>query len=121
MKECGNAIYLVSDCVEAFVTRSKAYQQLDRHEESLRDLQYVCDNLKSDETIQGLLRDAQFQLRKAQRPDYYAMLGVSRVAAMNEIKDGYKAAAIKCHPDKVAAEEREAAEEKFKLLGEAHE
>ena len=48
------------------------------------------------------------------------MLGVSRVAALNEIKDGYRSAAIKVHPDKVPAEQRAEAEVKFKLLGEAH-
>ena len=36
-----------------------------------------------------------------------------------EIQQAYKQIAMKCHPDKVPAEDRPAAEEKFKQLQEA--
>ena len=48
-------------------------------------------------------------------------MGVARNATDDEIKSAYRKAARKCHPDKVAAEEKETAERKFKELNEAHE
>lgn len=55
---------------------------------------------------------------------FYAILGVGRDASEDEIKKGYKKAAVKWHPDKWAnkpeAEQKEA-EEKFKAAAEAYE
>ena len=48
------------------------------------------------------------------------LLDVDRGAGEATIKKAFKKAALKQHPDKVPAEEREAAEAKFKLVAEAH-
>ena len=57
------------------------------------------------------------------RPDYYALVGVKRVASESEIKAAYKRRALECHPDKVAdradAAAKARAEAAFKRLGEA--
>lgn len=53
--------------------------------------------------------------------DYYEVLGVSRDASTVEIKKAYKKLALTHHPDKVVAEEREAAEVRFKEISEAYE
>lgn len=51
--------------------------------------------------------------------DFYAILGVPRTADSKAIKRAYKKRALKCHPDKVPAARREAAEAEFKDLAEA--
>ena len=51
--------------------------------------------------------------------DYYKTLGVSRSATQEEIKRAYRKLAIKWHPDKNPSS-KEAAEAKFKEVGEAY-
>ncbi|GEA52153.1 molecular chaperone DnaJ [Vibrio inusitatus NBRC 102082] len=52
------------------------------------------------------------------KPDYYNVLGVSKVASEKEIKKAYKRLAMKYHPDKNSSDE---AEDKFKQIKEAYE
>jgi molecular chaperone DnaJ len=51
--------------------------------------------------------------------DYYEVLGVGRDAGDEEIKKAYRKLAVKFHPDKNPGDQ--AAEEKFKEIGEAYE
>ncbi|MCJ1479398.1 hypothetical protein MMC13_008083 [Lambiella insularis] len=49
------------------------------------------------------------------------VLGLSRNASKTEIKKAYHKAALASHPDKVAEEDREAADVRFKTVGQAYE
>ena len=51
--------------------------------------------------------------------DYYKVLGVSRDATDAQLKKAYRKLALKWHPDK-NQDNREAASEKFKEIGEAY-
>jgi len=53
--------------------------------------------------------------------DYYTILGVKRDADDGEIKKAYRQLAMKHHPDRVAAGEKDAAEAKFKEITQAYE
>ncbi len=52
--------------------------------------------------------------------DYYEILGIDRDASSEEIKKAYRTLAIQNHPDKVAPDEKKAAEERFKEISEAY-
>ncbi len=52
--------------------------------------------------------------------DYYEILGVSRSTSVDEIKLAYRALAMKHHPDRVSADQKKEAEEKFKEISEAY-
>mmetsp|Transcript_10872 Transcript_10872/g.31580 ORF Transcript_10872/g.31580 Transcript_10872/m.31580 type:complete len:238 (-) Transcript_10872:366-1079(-) len=123
LKDCAVAIYAQDDCKAAWLTKADALHALERHEEAARELQTIRDTFGGNDTqINHALQRAQFEIRKRKRPDYYGLLQVPSIASALEIKAAYKARALECHPDKVAAMEKEAkkeAEERFKLLGEA--
>ena len=52
--------------------------------------------------------------------DYYKYLGLNKKATDKEIKKAYRKRALKYHPDKVAEDEKEKAEEKFLKVSEAY-
>jgi hypothetical protein len=53
----------------------------------------------------------------AEKRDYYEVLGVSKAASKNEVKDAYRKLAMQYHPDRNKAAD---AEEKFKEISEAY-
>jgi molecular chaperone DnaJ len=54
------------------------------------------------------------------KPDYYEVLGVPRNATLEDIKKAFREMALKYHPDRVPADQKKAAEEKFKEISEAY-
>lgn len=53
--------------------------------------------------------------------DYYEILGVGKGSTPEELKKAYRNLALKYHPDRVPAEKKKEAEEKFKEVSEAYE
>ena len=122
LRDCALAIYAQDDCKAAWLTKAQALHALGRHEEAHREmseLQRTC--FHNDPQVSHAVQKASFEVRKARRPDYYALLEVPSVASQMEIKAAYKQRALEWHPDKhtESEEARAAAEGRFKLLGEA--
>ena len=65
------------------------------------------------------MRNAELELKKSKRKDYYKILGVEKDAGDKEIKRAYHKLAMVHHPDK-NPDDKEAAE-RFKDVGEAYE
>lgn len=53
--------------------------------------------------------------------DYYEVLGLGKNATDSDIKKAYRNLALKYHPDRVTADKKKEAEEKFKEMSEAYE
>ena len=56
----------------------------------------------------------------ATKRDYYEILGIKKNATLDEIKKTYRELALRWHPDRVPAEQKKEAEEKFKEISEAY-
>jgi len=52
--------------------------------------------------------------------DYYEILNVNKNSSADEIKKAYRNLALQFHPDRVSADKKKAAEERFKEISEAY-
>ena len=52
--------------------------------------------------------------------DYYEILGVAKNASAEDVRKSYREMALKFHPDRVPAEQKKEAEERFKEVSEAY-
>eukprot|EP00996_Jenningsia_fusiforme_P004724 NODE_557_length_2105_cov_22.345331_g513_i0.p1 GENE.NODE_557_length_2105_cov_22.345331_g513_i0~~NODE_557_length_2105_cov_22.345331_g513_i0.p1 ORF type:complete len:493 (+),score=106.65 NODE_557_length_2105_cov_22.345331_g513_i0:498-1976(+) len=121
LEDCAKAIAAQEDFREAWLAKASALHSVNRHEEALASMQEAVKIFPSDTRVTYALEKAQFEVKKARRPNYYALLGITSVASEVEIKAAYKVLALECHPDRLSSaseSERAAAEEKFKLVGE---
>lgn len=119
IEDCTEALRLDPGYVKALRVRAKAYSAVEKWEDAVRDLKSVAENSPGERGIQEEIRKAEFELKKAQRKDYYKILGVGKDASEHEIKKAYRKMAVKYHPDK--NRDGEQGDEKFKEVGEAYE
>ncbi len=73
----------------------------------------------ADQGIAKEIRNAELELKKSKRKDYYKILGLDKSAGEADIKKAYRKLAIVHHPDKNPDDE--AAVDRFKDIGEAYE
>ena len=57
------------------MTRANALHALGRHHEIVADMGELQKTFQNDKQVEHCINRAQFELRKAARPDYYALLG----------------------------------------------
>ncbi|KFM24276.1 DnaJ-like protein subfamily C member 7-like protein [Auxenochlorella protothecoides] len=104
--------------------RSAAAGRLGRWAEALADAEAALGMEPGTQPeypgLDRLLADARLAKKKAERVDYYAVLGVEEDVHPDALKKAYRRAALKSHPDKVSEGERAEAEVNFKLVGEAY-
>lgn len=85
----------------------------------MREYKSVQESNPSEPGIAKEIRNAELELKKSKRKDYYKILDVEKDAGDNEIKKAYRKLAIVHHPDKNPGDEEAA--ERFKDIGEAYE
>ena len=85
----------------------------------MNEYKAIAESHPDEPGIAKEIRNAELELKKAKRKDYYKILGVEKDATDNEIKKAYRKLAIVHHPDKNP--EDESAAERFKDIGEAYE
>lgn len=117
--DCTRALELDPSYMKAKKTKAKALGESGDWEQAVREYKAIADNNPSEPGIQKEVRNAELELKKSKRKDYYKILGVEKDAGENDIKKAYRKLAIVHHPDKNPDDE--AAAEKFKEIGEAYE
>jgi len=113
------ALELDPSYTKARKTRSKALGESGDWEEAVRELKGVQEANPSEPGIAKDIRNAELELKKSKRKDYYKILGVEKDASDTAIKKAYRKLAIVHHPDKNPDDE--AAADRFKDIGEAYE
>ncbi|KAJ5500395.1 Heat shock protein DnaJ N-terminal [Penicillium expansum] len=101
IQDCTEALRLDPGYIKAMKCRAKAHGKAARV------------------ALREEIREAEFELKKSQRKDYYKILGIDKDASDQEIKKAYRKLAIVYHPDK--NRDGAAGDEKFKEIGEAYE
>lgn len=117
--DCEKALELDPSYTKARKTRAKALGESGNWEEAVRDLKNIQEQNPSEPNIAKEIRDAELELKKSKRKDYYKILGITKDATETEIKKAYRKLAIVHHPDK-NPDDADAAD-RFKELQEAHE
>uniref|UniRef100_A0A6Q2WS52 DnaJ homolog subfamily C member 7 n=1 Tax=Esox lucius TaxID=8010 RepID=A0A6Q2WS52_ESOLU len=121
IEDCTKAIKLDETYIKAYLRRAQCYMDKEEYEEAVRDYEKVYQTEKTKEH-KHLLKNAQLELKKSKRKDYYKVLGVDKNATEDEIKKAYRKRALMHHPDRhssASAEVQKEEEKKFKEVGEA--
>ncbi|KAL8826187.1 MAG: hypothetical protein Q9170_007499, partial [Blastenia crenularia] len=119
ISDCDRAIALDSTYIKARKTRARALGESGSWDDAVRELKSIYESNPQEPGIEKEIHNAELELKKSKRKDYYKLLGVEKDANENEIKKAYRKLAIVHHPDKNPGDE--AAAEKFKEIGEAYE
>lgn len=120
LSDLNKAIDLDPRYVKAYIKRAAAYSGLEKYQEAVDDLEKAKELDPESKDIRKKLQEAQGDLRRSKRKDYYKILGVQKTASDEEIRKAYRKLAIKWHPDKHQDETKAEAEAKFKEIGEAY-
>ncbi|KAH9577221.1 Tetratricopeptide repeat [Trypanosoma melophagium] len=125
IEDCTKAIQLDPEFSKAYARRARCQQQLNNFAGAIRDFKSAIQYDPNDRELERELRNCEHNMAKeAEREkDYYYVLGVSRNCNEREIKLRYRELSLRWHPDKCMSlpeEEREQAERRFKVIGEAH-
>lgn len=117
--DCAKALELDPSYTKARKTKAKAMGADGDWEEAVRELKGIQEVNPSEPGIAQEIRNAELELKKSKRKDYYKILGVDKDCGETEVKKAYRKLAIVHHPDKNPGDE--AAAERFKDIGEAYE
>ncbi|EGP91264.1 uncharacterized protein MYCGRDRAFT_66104 [Zymoseptoria tritici IPO323] len=117
--DCDKAIQLDPSYTKARKTRAKALGESGDWDEAVRAYKKIQEQSPEEPGIAKDVRNAELELKKSKRKDYYKILGVDKSATETEIKKAYRKLAVIHHPDKNPGDPD--AENRFKDIQEAHE
>ncbi|RMD44799.1 hypothetical protein DV735_g383, partial [Chaetothyriales sp. CBS 134920] len=103
--DCDQALKLDPTYAKAKRTRAKAVGEGGDWEQAVRDLKSLAEENPGDNELARELRNAELELKKSKRKDYYKILGVDKDAGDKEIEKAYKRKAALLHPDKTQGDE----------------
>jgi len=119
IKDAEKALELDPSYTKARKTKAKALGESGNWEEAVQEFKAIAEANPSEPGIAKEIRNAELELKKSKRKDYYKILDVEKDASDNDIKKAYRKLAIVHHPDKNPGDV--AAAERFKDIAEAYE
>lgn len=119
IQDCDKAIQFDPSYTKARKTRAKALGESGDWEEAVRAYKAIQEQTPDEPGIAKDIRNAELELKKSKRKDYYKILGIEKEATEVEIKKAYRKLAVIHHPDKNPGDPD--AENRFKDIQEAHE
>ncbi|KAF2209417.1 hypothetical protein CERZMDRAFT_114077 [Cercospora zeae-maydis SCOH1-5] len=119
INDCDAALKLDPTYIKAMKTRAKALGASGDWEEAVRAFKNIAEQHPEEPSIAKEVRDAELELKKSKRKDYYKILGVEKDCSDTDIKKAYRKLAVVHHPDKNPDDPE--AENRFKEIQEAHE
>jgi len=119
ISDCDRAVQLDPSYTKARKTRAKALGEGGDWQEAVRAYQSIQEQSPEEPGIAKDIKNAEMELKKSKRKDYYKLLGIEKDATDTDIKKAYRKLAVRWHPDKNPGDEE--AEAKFKDIQEAHE
>ncbi|KAI9721878.1 MAG: hypothetical protein M1828_004973 [Chrysothrix sp. TS-e1954] len=119
LADCDAALKLDPSYTKARRTRSKALGASGDWEGAVKDLKNLQETHPEEPGLRQDLRNAELELKKSKRKDYYKILSIPTDASDSDIKKAYRRLAIQTHPDKNPDDPN--AEFRFKDVAEAYE
>ncbi|KAK4967022.1 hypothetical protein LTR28_003018 [Elasticomyces elasticus] len=99
--DCDRALQLDPSYTKARRTKAKALGESGDWEAAVREYKAIQESCAPGEPgIAREVRNAELELKKSKRKDYYKILGVDKEADETAIKKAYRRLAIVHHPDK---------------------
>ena len=122
LQDVALVVYNREDHVAAWMVRFACLHAKGQHETVLEEVQDLLRRFgENDSRMRQAYEKADFEVRKARRPDFYKMLNVSSIASEREIKKAYRQVAKDMHPDRFARAseaDRAQAQRNFQALSE---
>lgn len=119
ISDCDAALKLDGSYTKARKTRANALGHSGDWDAAVKELKDLSESNPNEPGLAKEIRNAELELKKSKRKDYYKILGVEKDASEQELKKAYRKLAIVWHPDKNPGNQE--AEAKFKDVGEAYE
>ena len=107
--DCDQALKLDPTYMKAKRTRAKATGEGGDWEQAVKDLKTLAEENPGDNELAKELRNAEIELKKSKRKDYYKILGVEKDAGDKDIERAYKKKAAILHPDKTQGDKEKEA------------
>jgi DnaJ homolog subfamily C member 7 len=108
-EDCDQALKLDPTYMKAKRTRAKATGEGGDWEQAVKDLKSLSEENPGDNDLAKELRNAEIELKKSKRKDYYKILGVDKDAGDKDIERAYKKKAAVLHPDKTQGDKEKEA------------
>lgn len=106
---------------EALIQRGEILMELGDYDGALADFREVQQRTGNNRRIENLIQKAAQLQEKENNIDYYTLLGVPKTASEKELKDAYRKAVIKWHPDRHREPlKKKEAEKKMKMINKAY-